>query len=239
MQRTAPYTVAALVFATAACWAIHLAVAPEPFDQSSAGAIAIGIVMFAVIAVAGLVLSRGRWSRNLAIVVTGASLSLGVVLEPDPWYVAGLVLGGLALVGLLGPWLDGWIRRLPSAEGPATIPIVLILLSLALVPAVGLASPSGLEFTHGVLAGTGILFGWGYAKAEGWALWGLRIGIPVLAVGSVIQSPWGGAVLIAALAAAITGLAWTSDAYRAVHPLVDRLPGPRVSAPSEPEPPQP
>ena len=48
--------------------------------------------------------------------------------------MGGLVFGGLALLGLSGRWLDGWIRKRPSAEGPGPKVMALVLGLLGLVP---------------------------------------------------------------------------------------------------------
>ena len=235
MHRAGPYLITALVFAAAAAWSMHLAVAPDPFALSSAAALAIGLLVYALIAVAGLLLSRGRWSKNLAIGVIASTVILAVTLDPGAWYIAGLTLSALAIVGLTGPWLTGWVRRLPAAEGPATKAILLVFGALSLVPALGVASPAGLEFPHGVLGGAGVLLAWGYARAEVWALWGLRVALPFVAIGAVVVSPWGGRLVLIALVAAVVTLAWSREAQRAVQPLLERLPGPRVVSPPQNE----
>jgi hypothetical protein len=231
MSRVGPYTIAALVFLAPAAWSLHLGLEPEPFALSSAAVIAIGLLMGGLIGVAGLLLSRGRWSKNLGRAMIAATLTLAVVVEPTPTYWVALSLSALAMVGLTGPWLKGWVREFAAADGPGTHPVLLVFGALALVPVVGIASPGGLGFTHGVLGGAGVLLGWGYARAEVWALWGLRLALPVLAIGSILQSPWGGGALLAAVVGGVVWLAWTADAQRAVQPLLDRLPGPRVASP--------
>lgn len=231
MSRAGPYMIAALVFLAPAAWGLHLGLDPEPFALSSAAVIAIGLLLGGLISVAGLLLSRGRWAKNLARVVIAATLLLAVVVEPAPTYWGALGLSALATIGVTGPWLKGWVREFAAADGPGTRPILLVFGALALVPAVGVASPGGLEFTHGVLGGAAVLLGWAYARAEIWGLWGLRLALPILAIGSILQSPWGGRALLVTLVGAVVWLAWTSDARRAVQPLLDRLPGPRVATP--------
>jgi hypothetical protein len=231
MQRTWPHLIAALVFLSAAAWSLHLAVAPEPFAPSSAAAIAIGLAIFGLIALTGLLLARGRWARYLAMAVAAATAILAVALEPGPWYVIGLVLSGLTIIGLTGPWLDGWVRRFPSADGPGPRAVLLVFLTLSLVPAVGVASPAGLELSHGILGGLGVLLAWAYARAQVWSLWAMRLVLPVFAIGPVLVSPWGGRLLLIVLVGAVVALAWSGEAARAVQPLLDRLPGPRVASP--------
>lgn len=231
MSRAAPYTIAALVFLAPAAWSLHLGLKPEPFALSAAAVVAIGLLMGGLIGVAGLLLSRGRWSKNLGRFLIAATLVLAMVVEPTPIYWVALSLSALAMIGVTGPWLKGWVREFAAADGPGTRPILLVFGALALVPAVGVASPSGLEFTHGVLGGAGVLLGWGYARAEVWGLWGLRLVLPILAIGSILQSPWVGRGVLTMLVGGVVWLAWTEDAQRAVQPLLDRLPGPRVATP--------
>jgi hypothetical protein len=102
---------------------------------------------------------------------------------------------------------------------------------LALVPAVALSSPSGLEVAHGILGGSGLLLAWGYARAQLWALWGIRLVLPILALPALYVSPWPGKILLAVVVGITVGLSWTRDAFLAVAPLMERLPGPRVAAP--------
>lgn len=227
----APFIVAALTALTGATFALHMAVAPSPFAGSSAAVVAIGAVLFSTITVAGLVLVRGRWTRRLGVIV--ALVELGTLAATDldtwtPWGWATLVLGLLTLGGLAGRWLDGWVRMRPSATGPDPRAVVLLLGLLALVPAVGLASPSGLETAHGVLGAAGVFLAWAYSKAQVWSLWGIRVALPIITVPALFVSPLLGALFLALLVAYLVALAWTKEALLAVQPLMDGLPGPRA-----------
>ena len=137
---------------------------------------------------------------------------------------------GVTLIGLAGPWLDGWIRKRPAAEGPGPRPLGVVFGLLALVPAVGIAAPSGLSAWHGVLGAAGVLLAWSYSRAQLWALWATRLTLPLIAIPAAVQGPWGGAAALLALVAMITAFAWTSEALLAVNPLMDRLPGPRLGS---------
>jgi hypothetical protein len=228
----APYVITALFTICGATWAIQLGVAPAPFAPGAGAVLALGLVIFVVIAAAGLLLSRGRWAPPLAAIVTVAAMGLAVVIEDlTAWAVIGLVAGALTLAGLAGPWLKGWIRERPSAQGPGPKAMGVVFGALTLVPAVALASPSGLEPAHGILGGAGLLLAWGYARARLWALWGIRLVLPVLALPALYVSPWPGKVLLAVVVGITVGLSWTREAFFAVAPLMSRLPGPRVAVP--------
>lgn len=227
----APFIVAALTALTGATFALHMAVAPSPFAASSAAVVALGAVLFSTITVAGLILVRGRWTRRLGIIV--AVVELGTVATTDldtwtPWGWATLGFGLVMLGGLVGRWLDGWVRMRPSATGPDPRAVVLLLGLLALVPAVGLASPGGLETAHGVLGAAGVFLAWAYSKAQVWSLWAIRIALPIVAVPALFVSPLPGAVFLAMLVAGLVVVAWTKEALLAVQPLMDDLPGPRA-----------
>ena len=230
-----PYVVAGSLGIAGLAIAIQLGTAPEPFARPSALVIAVGVVMFTVIAISGLLINRGKWSRVLSIVVCGGVLVLAGLASVTLWSLVAIVGALGALLGLSGRWLTGWLRPRPSATGPGTRVVFLVLGTLGLVPAVGIASPAGLETGHGILGAAGVLLAWGYSKANVWALWGLRLVLPLAAIPAIVTSPPAGAVFLAVYVAALTVLAWTADARIAVTPTYDRLPGPRygIADPSE------
>ena len=232
----APYFITALFTLSGAAWAIQLGIAPEPFAPGAAAVLALGLVIFVVVADAGLLLSRGRWAPWLAGIITIAMMALAVVIDDiTVWAVVGLVAGALTLAGLAGPWLKGWIRERPSAQGPGPKAMGVVFGALTLVPAVALSSPSGLQPAHGILGGAGLLLAWGYARAHLWALWGIRLVLPVLALPALYVSPWPGKILLAGIVGVTVGLSWTRQAFLAVSPLMSRLPGPRVAVPPSTE----
>ena len=71
-----------------------------------------------------LLLSRGRWTRNFAIGLLTAELAIALAADFDGWLVAALITTCLALAGLSGPWLKGWIRERPAAGAPGVEPIL-------------------------------------------------------------------------------------------------------------------
>lgn len=221
-----PFLIAAIVMASGLAWTIHLVVAPDPWATDSALAIAIGTLVFSIVAMTGLLLGRGRWSRFFAIGVVLAELLIATVAEYEGWLIAGVVLSGLSLAGLGGPWFKGRLRERPAAEAPGVAPIALAIGGFAVVPLVGIASPDGLEAAHGVAGALGILLSWGYMKGGTWALLGLRFIMPVAMIAAAISSPALGATALLATGAALSYLAWSQEARLAVDPLPE-LPAPR------------
>lgn len=222
-----PALVAAFVVLAGTATTLHLAIAPDPFAGSAAAVIAVGILLHTTISVTGILIVRGRWARRLAAATIGLDLYVVAVSGMGVAAWVALVAALTALGGLSGRWLDGWFRMRPSATGPDPKAVVLALGLLGLVPAVGIASPSGLETAHGVLGAAGVLLGWAYSKAQVWSLWATRLGLPLVSLPAVLASPWQGGVFLAVLVAVLTWLAWSREAMLAVSPLVDRLPGPR------------
>lgn len=230
MYRAAVAVAASIVVASVLV-VIHLAAAPDPFRQEPALVLATGFVLFTLIAVGGLMLSRGRWSRYLTLGLVAAFFAATVATETSGWSIASAVVGGVALAILLGPWTRGWLRLRPAADGPSPRAIALVLGAVGLVPVVAVAAPTELSTWHGVLAGGGLLLAYAYSRAQLWSLWALRFTLAPVAVPAVISSPIAGAALLAIFVAGLTILAWTREARLAVDPVYAQLPGPRVGTP--------
>ncbi len=221
-----PFVIAATVMAAGLAWTLHLVATPSPWEIDSALAIAIGTLVFSIFAMTALLLSRGRWTRYFAAGLICCELLIALVGEFDGWLIAAMVLSALALIGLGGPWFKGWLRERPAAGAPSPAVMALAIGAFALVPLVGIASPSGLEPGHGALGSLGILLSWGYMKGGTWALYGLRFGLPLVTVFAAAASPLGGAILLVAAGVVLTYLAWTAEARLAVDPMPG-LPNPR------------
>lgn len=221
-----PFLIAATVMAAGLAWTIHLVVAPDPWAIDSALAIAVGTLTLSIVAMTALLLGRGRWTRFFAMGLVTAELLIATVGDLEGWLIAGVVLSGLSLAGLGGPWLKGWLREQPAAGSPGVRPIALALGAFIVVPLVGIASPDGLEAAHGLAGALGILFSWGYMKGRTWALFGLRFVMPVAMLAAAFASPALGAVALIAAGSGLTFLAWTQEARLAIDPLPE-LPAPR------------
>ena len=224
-ERTARAVAVAMALAGAAA-AIHLAVGDDVFAPSSAVVVALGVVMFTLIAMVGLLLVRSMWSRVLSAAVLGFDLVLVAVVGLEGWGLVAAVAAVAALGGLASRPLEQWLRKRPPIDGPDGRAVALALGLLALVPAVGLAAPDGLSTAHGVLGSAGVLLAWAYSQAQPWAIWAIRLGLPVLAVPALLVEPRQGAVALGALVAGLVALAWTPQAYAATAPRPGPLPAP-------------
>lgn len=223
---TPPIVISALVAVSGLGWSVALLIDPAPFALSAAAAIAVGLVAYSVIAVAGILLVHAPWSRWLGLGVAAAGPALGVATGFGPAAMLGLVLSAGAIVGMTGPWLNVWIRQRPSATGPAPQAVALALLAIGLAPTVGLANADGLGPFHVVLAAAGLLLSWSYARGHIGGLWGLRLVIPGLAIPATLATPLPGALLVGAIAVVVTVLAWGRRSAAAIGAATP-LPAPR------------
>lgn len=223
-----PFLIAALVMASGFAWTIHLVVSPEPWAPDSALAIAIGTLLLSIGAMAALLLGRGRWTRHFAAAVVGAALLIATVADIGGWMIAAVILSGVSLAGLWGPWFKGWLRERPASGAPGLKPIAIVIAAFATVPLVGVASPNGLESAHGIAGAVGILLSWGYAKGQQWALWALRFLMPLAMIAAALSSPLGGSILLLTLGGLLAYLSWSTEARLAVDPLPNHLPAPRA-----------
>ena len=221
-----PFLISATVMAAGLGWTAHLLVSPDPWEAASAMAIAIGTLVLSIAAMTALLMSRGRWSRYFAMILLAAELLIALVADFTGWAIGAIILSGLALAGLGGPWMHGWLRQRPAAGAPGAGPIALTIGAFALVPLVGVVAPSGLEPAHGVLGAAGILLSWGYMKGGVWAINGLRFGLPILSLLAAAASPPLGAATLLIAGGLLTYLAWTKSARLAVDPMPG-LPAPR------------
>lgn len=227
MTERAPLVISALVGAAGILWAAAIGANPEPLAASSAFAIAIGFVLAAVIAVTAILLVRAPLGRWIGLGLSACGIAALTVFAPGALGWFAVAVSAAAIVGLTGPWLDVWLRGRPTADDLGWQPPALILGSVGLVPLVGIAAPDGLQLEHGLLAGAGLFFGWGYARAELWGLWGLRLALLPAAVLTLPVTPRpAGAVAILAAAAVLTGLAWSRPTRRAIG-----IPAPVLPAP--------
>lgn len=230
MFRAAVLAVGAVLTATVLL-VIHLSTGPDPFASEPGLVLGTGFVLFSLIATGGVLLSRGRWARYLALGLIGAQLAAVVATDLSGWSVAGAFVAGLALAVVVGPWMRGWFRLRPAADGPGPQPIALLLGAVGLVPLVAIASPRELTSWHGVLAGAGIFLAYTYSRAQLWALWAFRIGIGILAIPAIVASGVVGGPAVGIYVAGLTAVAWTEAARLAADPVFNQLPGPRVGTP--------
>ncbi len=232
----APRLIAVSLVAGASLWSLAIVTrVDEPFGTDSGVLVSIGLLTFSLIAAVGLLMPRGRWARNLARALLGGEALLATAVPLMGWAIPALLATGVSVIGIQGKWLDGWLRRLPAADGPGLKAMLYALGAIALVPAIGLAAPGGVEIRHGLLGALGVLIAWGYGKAQLWALWAGRLLLPIFTLVAAIASGPLGSIALLIIGLSLTYLAWSAATRLAIRPLMDNLPGPRRMQP-KPEP---
>ncbi len=216
-------------------WGLRLIIDPGPFDEGSAALLATSIVIASATTTLGLVLARGQWARRLGLGILGAELLLAIAMDVGVWGGLTLLATSLSITLLAGPWLDGFLRRLPPAE-PLPVPAMTLALGLLFVPAVlGVSAPGGVGALHWLAGLAALMTAWAFSRALPAGLWSARLLVPVLlaAAGAFTTAP--GMIGVLAAAGAVGVLAWLPASAHAVRPLIAAAGG--VAVPPELVPP--
>jgi hypothetical protein len=173
------------------------------------------------------VLARGRWSRFAVLGTAAVWFGVAVAGPLGIGSATTAVLAVAAASAAAGPWLERWVRHLPSAEGAPPAAVVLLLSLIATPVAVGALSPT----TNPTAAAWGFI-GWSLglafllSRAVGWSLWLCRIlHVPAAVLaGFTMPLVIGGAIALKAASESL--LTWRRDVSLAVRPLlVEASPG--------------
>ena len=228
MQRlNVPYTISGLLAVSSLVGAAALMFDPDPFAVGAAALIAIGLLFYTVIALAGILLVRAPWARWLGLGVAISTLVLMALTGFDSASsIAAVGLALAAVAGLAGPWLRVWLRQRPGT-GPEPKAVALPLVAIGAAPVAGLAAWSGLNAAVIFAAALGPVGAWGYARSWRWGLWTLRIAYPLIAAIAATQVAIVGALLLVAHGIGVAVFAWSPEASRAQRPIGGPLPAPR------------
>lgn len=224
---TTPYLVSGLLAASSLLSSVALLFDPDPFAPGAAGLIAIGLLAYAVIAVAGMLLARAPWARWLGLGATiGAVVVTAITGFDSAWTLLIVGTSLVAVAALAGPWLTLWLRQRPGT-GPQPKAVALPLVAIGAAPVAGFAAWSGLSAPVLLAAVLGPVAAWSYSRAWGWGLWTLRVAYPITAVVAATQVGWAGAILFAGHGLVVAILAWSPEASRAQRPIGATLSAPR------------
>lgn len=224
---TSPYIISGVLGASSLLSSAVLLLDPEPLAPGAAVLIAVGLVAYTVIAVAGMLLVRAPWARWLGLGATISAIVVTAVTGFDSaWSIAAILVTLAAVAGLSGPWLTVWLRQRPGM-GPEPKAVALPLVALGAAPIAGVAAWSGLSPPVIFAAVLGPAAAWGYSSAWTWGLWALRIAYPIAAAAAATQLDWRGAALIVGHGVVVAFLAWSPEASRAQRPIGAALPAPR------------
>lgn len=193
--------------------------------------VASGHLLLTAITIVGSLVGAARWSVGLGAVLAGV-IAIPAVAHPiGPAWILMVGAAGLALAGLLGTGLRAVVRQRPPADSPPKKAAALVLGLLAGPVLIGALQPNGVDLFDWILAGGTVALAVWYSRAQPAALWATRLGLPITVTASLLAVPFPGSVAAAIGFAALTWLAWSTDARIAVIPLAS--PGRAVPIPAE------
>ena len=229
----APLVVAVSLSGASIAGAIHLAFGHTPFAPGAAALTATGMTVLTLVAVSGVLLARGRWSRSTAVVVASGWIALGASGDLALAGATTIGLATIALSGALGPWLRRWVRHRPAVEGPPPAAVALLLLLLAVPVAVGVSASDGVTWTGWVVAAWSLTLALALARTLPGALLAVRLlhAPACLAAGAVVGG-LRGAMLVGGVGLAAAAFGWRGEVAAAVDPGVG---GPGVTLRIPPE----
>jgi hypothetical protein len=168
-----------------------------PLADSAAALLAVDQLVVGTVIGVGIVLARGRWTRRAALLLLGGQALLGVFLTADGWWIGAVLTTAIGIGAVAGPWLGGWLRKLPRSDGPPTRAVIMNLGLIALPSLVAVAGLDGVPVT-------------------GWLLSGFaRVALPVLGIVAAAALPWWGALALGLAVTALTALAWSPEVRQA------------------------
>jgi hypothetical protein len=213
-----PFVIAALTTATVVLAGTRLVLGQTVYDSSSGTLLACGLLLLTVVSLAAFLVGRTRWSRYALYGCVGAALAAGSAGDGTLlwWLLAAASIA--ALVGLIGPWPDRWLRRLPAADGPPPTATALLVALIATPAFSGFAAPLGTHRAVWAWSAWCVVLALSLGRAVPGSLTAARWLHPALGVvvALLAGAPQGFTVAAAALAAST--LAWTKDVRLAVAP---------------------
>lgn len=192
-----------------------------PWALDSAAVIAASLIVLLAIGLVGMLVASSRWGRWMVTGVTVLGPVFGVGVPANAWWIATLVVSGLALTALAGTVTSGLVRKLPAADGPTPRVVGFTLALLALPLMVATVSPEGLGTPEWLMIAVASLAAGLYAKAAPFAMVVVRGVVPVLALVAMALSGLPRGLLWSAMGLAVAAFAWTKEARVAVRPLVE------------------
>ena len=215
----APLIVALLAAAASVAGIVTLALAPAPLADSSATLFTGGMAMATLVAVAGILLARGRWARHLGTLLGLIWIAIGAVIETAAGF--GLIaLGATTVAATAGPWLGRWLRHLARADG-APPAAVIALLTLVLTPtASALVAPNGVHAATWGFSAWSVVLALAMARIVPGSLSAARIVHPIAGVVTALVVGVPGAIAPVVSGVVVAAMCWRRDVSLAVAPIV-------------------
>ena len=214
MQRS-PVVIAASVVLASLAWALTLVFGSGPLADSAAALLAVDQLVVGTVVGVGIVLARGRWTRRVAVLLLGGQALLGIVVNADGWWIGAVATTAIGIAAVAGPWLGGWLRKLPRADGPPPRAIIMNLGLIALPSLVAVTGFAGVPVAGWLLSSFALAAAWAYSQAWLPALWVVRVALPFLGIAAAAALPWWGALVLGLAVTALTALAWSPEVRQA------------------------
>ncbi len=209
---------AATPLASALAWSAALISDGTPLEPVPALLVGIGMILSATVSTIGMVLTGGRWSRSLGLMVLLVTAVVAVIRPFDGWWVIGVTLSAVSLTALLSPALSRTIRKLPSASGPPPRAVAAPLVLLMAPCVMGLLGNDAAPWALLTVGLTAPLTAFVYSRVLPGGLLAIRIGWPLLAL---TLTPWLGlacGATSAILGLVVAVLSWDGSVKASYHP---------------------
>ncbi len=213
-------TLAAIaLFGAHLAWAARIGLGETPLSSRGQMLVSADLVVVGMVATVGVLLGRTPWTRRLALWAVAAQAIAALTHSIDGGWVVAAALSTAAGLGLAPAPSGRWFAFPPREPVPAKA--TALALSLLAFPSV-IGATGRPQTTVAGLVAAGLALGgaWAYSRAMLSGLWFGRVGLPIAIVAAAIGLAVPSAALLIGAAAAVTWLAWTSDARVAAGPLV-------------------
>lgn len=181
----------------------------------------VGAWLVTLVALAGLLLARSRWSTRLAMGVAALAVPGVVVVDRSPVVlVVGAVAAVATVVAAVRALDGGAVRPFRAADAPPDDAVVLMLLGVVGPVVLGLGSlPDGPTVATAAAAVVLPVAAWWFGRVSVPALWAERVLVPLLAAAAGVTQGLPGGVVGITLAAAVGWYAWRPQVRLAADPL--------------------
>jgi len=216
-----PPVVAGLAtFACGAAWATAFLLEPG-IPTGSRWILGVGTWLVTLVALAGLLIARSRWSTRLAMAVAALAVpGTALVVDRPALVVVGALAALVTVVAAVRAVDTGRVRPFRAADAPPDDAVVLMLLGVAAPVVLGLGSlGSGPTAATVVAVVAAPVVAWWFGRVSVPALWVERLAIPVLALTAGVTQGIPGGLAGAGLAVAIGWYAWRPQVRLAADPL--------------------
>lgn len=224
-----PLIAATVVIAAAIGWSGRLMGGPSPLASGPAAMVAIVAIALSLVAAAGLLFSRRRWSLWLVVAIALGELALTAVLDLSTSGTAVAVAVAAVQVAAVMATAGGWVRPAPNPQGPPPLAVGLLLVLLgfpALVAAVNADGIAVAAVAGAVLVASAAIV---YSRSGVPALWALRAMVPLGAALAAAATSLPGSLVVATVGLGLTTVSWSRVVRDAATPLLPlRSPGYRI-----------